>query len=370
MLDRGVIKLLGLESSVYESIGSGEKSLYRLVLICFVALFVISIISGYYLAFLLTSNYFYSLVLGAFIVFVVTFVFRFSLIIIRKPISAPESEVLEISTKSIASVPNKILEKLKGIRFSADDAIPGFSSLLRCVFLGMFALVVLFPFASFLQPVEVENIMEVKRKEVIKDFKKQQQFQRDKLSREELAIRADLMRKINLGQRTLSKNSFSLRKAKSDLEKSSIFYQKEKKALKIEQHAEMKTFRIKISKKFFPMLIFQHAHSFRSFNSIAFLILLLFILPQLLMVLLKTGKNLSYATTSAQLYQQSILIEYQSVIDAANRDLNQRFKKLDKAIVIQNSYEDAPINTTKSTFARKKMTYQSFLDSFKTPKTV
>ena len=369
-MDRGVIKLLGLEPAVYESIGSGEKSLYRLVFICFVALFVISMISSYYLAFLLTSNYFYSLVLGAFIVFVVTFVFRFSLIIIRKPISAPESETVELSTKTITSFPARILEKLKGIRFTADGPIPGFSSLLRIVFLGMFALVVLFPLASFLHPVEVKNLMEVKRKEVIKDFKKQQQFQRDKLSREELAIRADLMRKINLGQRTLSKNSFSVRKAKSDLKKTSIFYQKEKKALKIEQHTEMKNFRTKISKKFFPMLIFQYAHTFRSFNSIAFLILILFILPQIMMVLLKTGKNFNYAKTSAQLYQQSILIEYQSVIDAANRDLNQRFKKLDKRIVIQSSYADAPFNSKKSTFTRKNMTYQSFLDSFNTPKTV
>jgi len=373
-LKRLIIEILGLEDHIFSSVSAREKSLFSLVVICFIGFFLLSIFSSFFLAFLITGSYLFSFTLGLFLIFVVNFVIRFSLLIIKRPVSKV-IEVKEVLTETTPiAIPivtpnasSKLLNMLKKFDIRSifkSGQVPGFNFSLRIFFSTVFALILIFPLTALINKSTVNSLLGEKRMELYKEnYKSTHADFKLKVSRQEDLINA-ANTKLKLISKSAQKNSISY---KNQLIETSNL-NKQLLAFKNEFHSgiekQLDSYKSNLNASYFPIFIFRNCIHFNGFLFIATLIFTLVFLPQILLVRLKNNLTFHYAKLSNDYYHGIIHGQYQNTKTWAEGYLSSMNST--KSIVILNSkYNDPPYNTKKIIQMRKGISDLEFYNQLK-----
>ena len=316
-MKRLIIEILGLEVDIFSSISAREKSLFSLVVICFVGFFILSIFSSFFLTFLISGSYLFSFILGLFLIFVVNFVIRFSLLIIKRPVSKVLevkevlTEVTPIATPQGSTKLSNLLKKFDLKSIFTSGQVPGFNFTLRIFFSTFFALILIFPLTALLTKSTVNSLLAGKRMELYKEnYKSTQADFKLKVSRQEDLINAANI-KLKMISKSAQKNSISY---KNQLIETSNL-KKQLLAFKNEFHSgiakQLEAYKSNLNASYFPIFIFRNCIHFNGFLFIAILIFILVFLPQILLVRLKNNLTFHYAKLSNDYYHGIIHGQYQ-----------------------------------------------------------
>ena len=370
-MKRLIIEILGLEDHIFSSVSAREKFLFSLVVICFVGFFLLSIFSSFFLAFLITGSYLFSFTLGLFLIFVVNFVIRFSLLIIKRPVSKllEENEVvteeIPIATPNGSSKLSNLLKKLDVRSIFTSGQVPWFNFTLRIFFSTVFALILIFPLTALFNKSRVNTLLGEKRMELYKENYN--------------STRTDFKLKVSRQEHQISKATIKLKMISKSAQINSISFKnqlveianlkKQLLAIKNEFYSgisnQMELYRSNLNTAYFPIFIFRNCIHFNGFLFIATLIFTLVFLPQILLVRLKNHPDFNYAKLSNDYYHGIIHGQYQKSKIWAEGYLSSMNSTKSK-VVLNSKYNDPPYNTKKITQIRTGISDLEFYNQLKT----
>lgn len=372
-MKRLIIELLGLEDHIFSSVSASEKSLFSLVVICFMGFFLLSIFSSFFLAFLITGSYLFSFTLGLFLIFVVNFVIRFSLLIIKRPVSKVIEEnvvltettpiAIPIATPNGSSKLSNLLKKLDVRSIFTSGQVPWFNFTLRIFFSTVFALILIFPLTALFNKSRVNTLLGEKRIELYKENYK--------------SIHADFKLKVSRQEHQISKATIKLKMISKSAQKNSISFKnqlveianlkQQLLAIKNEFYSgisnQMELYRSNLNAAYFPIFIFRNCLHLNGFWLIAFVIFTLVFLPQILLVRLKNHPDFNYAKLSNEYYHGIIHGQYQKSKTWAEGYLSSMNNQ--SKVVLNSKYDDPPYNTKKIKQIRKGISDLEFYNQLK-----
>ena len=373
-MKRLIIEILGLEDHIFSSVSASEKSLFSLVVICFVVFFLLSIFSSFFLAFLITGSYLFSFTLGLFLIFVVNFVIRFSLLIIKRPVSRvleekdivaePVTTAIPIATPNGSSKLANLLKRLDVRSIFTSGQVPWFNFTLRIFFSTVFALILIFPLTALLNKSRVNTLLGEKRIELYKENYN--------------SIHDDFKLKVSRQEHQISKATIKLKMISKSAQINSISFKnqlveianlkKQLLAIKNEFYSgisnQMELYRSNLNAAYFPIFIFRNCIHFNGFLFIATLIFTLVFLPQILLVRLKNHPDFNYAKLSNDYYHGIIHGQYQKSKIWAEGYLSSMNSTKSK-VVLNSKYNDPPYNTKKIKQIRKGISDLEFYNQLK-----
>ena len=374
-MKRFIIEILGLEGDIFSTISAREKSFFLLVVICFVVFFLLSIFSCFFLAFLITGSYLVSFILGLFLIFVVNFVIRFSLLIIKRPVSkvheerdrvAEPAKILSpIVTTVTSTKTTAFLNKLDVRSIFTSGQVPWFNFTLRIFFSTVFALILIFPLTALLNKTGVNTLLGEKRMELYKEnYKSIHEDFILKVSRQE-----HLISKANIKLKMISKsaqiNSISFKNQLIKIANLKQQLQEIKEEFYSEISNQMDLYKSNLNAAYFPIFIFRNCLYLNGFWLVAFFISTLVFLPQILLVRLKNHPDFNYAKLSNDYYHGIIYGQYQNSKTWAEGYLSS-MNSIQSKVVLNSKYNDPPYNTKKIIQIRKSLTELEFFNQLKT----
>ena len=374
-MKRLIIEILGLEGDIFSTISAREKSFFSLVVICFVGFFLLSIFSCFFLAFLITGSYLFSFILGLFLIFVVNFVIRFSLLIIKRPVSkvheerdrvAEPAKILSPIVTTVTSTKiTAFLNKLDVRSIFTSGQVPWFNLTLRIFFSTVFALILIFPLTALFNKSRVNTLLGEKRMELYKEnYNSTHTDFKLKVSRQEALINAANI-KLKMISKSAQINSISFKNQLIEI--ANLKHQL--LAFKNEFYSgisnQMELYRSNLNKAYFPIFIFRNCLHFNGFWLVAFFIFTLVFLPQILLVRLKNHPDFNYAKLSNDYYHGIIHGQYQKSKIWAEGYLSSMNSTKSK-VVLNSKYNDPPYNTKKITQIRKGVSDLEFYNQLKT----
>ncbi len=377
-MKRLTIIILGLEGDIFSSLSARERSLYSLVTICFLGFLLLSIFSSFFLAFLITGSYLLSVIIGVFLVFVINSVIRFSLLIIKRPVSKvleekePISDTATIVSPSVTPVPpipalkfSTFLKKFDFRKIFKSGQVPGFNFMLRTFFFSVFSLILIFPLTALLNKSAVNSLLEQKRTELYqKNYK---------------SIHKDFQLKVSHQQELINTASIKLRRISEFTQMNSISYKNQViEIAKLKQELEgikeefnngvsqqLSLYKRYLNASYFPIYILRNCTHFNGFLFISALIFALVFFPQILLVRLKNNLAFNYAKLSNDYYREIIHGQYQKSKTWAEDSLSSLNSSKSK-VVLNSKYEDPPYNTKKIKQIRKCLSELEFINQLKT----
>jgi hypothetical protein len=372
-LKRLIIELLGLEDHIFSSVSASEKSLFSLVVICFMGFFLLSIFSSFFLAFLITGSYLFSFTLGLFLIFVVNFVIRFSLLIIKRPVSKVIEEnvvltettpiAIPIATPNGSSKLSNLLKKLDVRSIFTSGQVPWFNFTLRIFFSTVFALILIFPLTALFNKSRVNTLLGEKRMELYKEnYKSTYTDFKLKVSRQEHQI-SKANTKLKMISKSAQINSISFKNQLVEIAN----LKQQLLAIKNEFYSgisnQMELYRSNLNAAYFPIFIFRNCLHLNGFWLIAFVIFTLVFLPQILLVRLKNHPDFNYAKLSNEYYHGIIHGQYQKSKTWAEGYLSSMNNQ--SKVVLNSKYDDPPYNTKKIKQKRKGISDLEFYNQLK-----
>ncbi len=372
-MKRLIIELLGLEDHIFSSVSASEKSLFSLVVICFMGFFLLSIFSSFFLAFLITGSYLFSFTLGLFLIFVVNFVIRFSLLIIKRPVSKVIEEnvvltettpiAIPIATPNGSSKLSNLLKKLDVRSIFTSGQVPWFNFTLRIFFSTVFALILIFPLTALFNKSRVNTLLGEKRMELYKEnYKSTYTDFKLKVSRQEHQI-SKANTKLKMISKSAQINSISFKNQLVEIAN----LKQQLLAIKNEFYSgisnQMELYRSNLNAAYFPIFIFRNCLHLNGFWLIAFVIFTLVFLPQILLVRLKNHPDFNYAKLSNEYYHGIIHGQYQKSKTWAEGYLSSMNNQ--SKVVLNSKYDDPPYNTKKIKQKRKGISDLEFYNQLK-----
>lgn len=372
-MKRLIIELLGLEDHIFSSVSASEKSLFSLVVICFMGFFLLSIFSSFFLAFLITGSYLFSFTLGLFLIFVVNFVIRFSLLIIKRPVSKVIEEnvvltettpiAIPIATPNGSSKLSNLLKKLDVRSIFTSGQVPWFNFTLRIFFSTVFALILIFPLTALFNKSRVNTLLGEKRMELYKEnYKSTYTDFKLKVSRQEHQI-SKANTKLKMISKSAQINSISFKNQLVEIAN----LKQQLLAIKNEFYSgisnQMELYRSNLNAAYFPIFIFRNCLHLNGFWLIAFVIFTLVFLPQILLVRLKNHPDFNYAKLSNEYYHGIIHGQYQKSKTWAEGYLSSMNNQ--SKVVLNSKYDDPPYNTKKIKQIRKGISDLEFYNQLK-----
>ena len=377
-MKRLTIEILGLEGDIFSSLSARERSLYSLVTICFLGFFLLSIFSSFFIAFLITGSYLLSFFIGIFLVFVINSVIRFSLLIIKRPVSKvleekePISDTAAIVSPSVTPVtPSKaskfstFLNKFDFRKIFKSGQVPGFNFMLRTFFSSVFSLILIFPLTALINKSAVNSLLEQKRTELYQENHKiiHRDFQ-FKVSRQQELINTASIKLKRISEFT-QMNSISYKNQVIEIAKLKQELQEIKEEFYNGISQQLSLYKRSLNASYFPIYIFRNCTHFNGFLFISALIFALVFFPQILLVRLKNNLVFQYAKLSNDYYHERIHGQYQKSKTWAEDSLSSLNSSKSK-VVLNSKYEDPPYNTKKIKQIRKCLSELEFINQLKT----
>ena len=377
-MKRLTIEILGLEGDIFSSLSARERSLYSLVTICFLGFFLLSIFSSFFIAFLITGSYLLSFFIGIFLVFVINSVIRFSLLIIKRPVSKvleekePISDTAAIVSPSVTPVTpipaskfSTFLNKFDFRKIFKSGQVPGFNFMLRTFFSSVFSLILIFPLTALINKSSVNSLLEQKRTELYQENHK--------------IIHKDFQLKVSRQQELINTASIKLKRISEFTQMNSISYKNQViEIAKLKQELQeikeefyngisqqLSLYKRSLNASYFPIYIFRNCTHFNGFLFISALIFALVFFPQILLVRLKNNLVFQYAKLSNDYYHERIHGQYQKSKTWAEDSLSSLNSSKSK-VVLNSKYEDPPYNTKKIKQIRKCLSELEFINQLKT----
>jgi hypothetical protein len=392
IFDKLAVFVLGLENDIWERIGKAEKNLYKSLTIAFSIFAILSLFSGYFLIYLISSNSIISIVFGLMTAYVVTSIVRFSLVILRKsvfPIPVEKTSetsptgVRQVSGKqyhinefaeivyhnsslgsneanlSINNEPKKssvLQNKIKSIflGISMRSFYLDIGIVIRIVVLSMMCLIVVFPLSSLIYRKAIDSICENERLDMLSVFTQQNM----KLMQTQFEIYETRIGVLDQQIDGLIKSGIDENVYGSNIkaQRESLYSEMQRLKGKLEGKfsVDYSAYQNKISNKYFLVKCFTEVSKFHLFPFVFLFVFFLLLYPHVLLIILKKGKAFKYAIVSTARYRLIIernYLEKQSYLDDL---LKNKYPGIYPSLNKVKMHSDPPFCSIKNEFFTKR----------------
>jgi hypothetical protein len=348
LTEKLAIWTLGLEEDIWADISASEKSLYKRVGYCYVALTLLACTASFTLMWLITSSIAATIPSGAMLSFIVANIIRFSLITVRRSLYNETAESV-ITPPPPGNTRLKLIYMLKKLWLTLK---PDFSAVIRTgVMLVMLQLIV-FPNTILMMWQSVSADNEAKRAELVEVFTNRnvQSIKKeiDKNSRQLLLI--------NEAIDTLSENpgEVNLLLLKKREERQLLLTENHKLTRKLDSVTTVwaPMYSATIEKAYFPVMTFAKAGKTSLFLFMEAILLCLMFYPFRQLRRLKKGGQFIYSQNSTEYYREKVLQDYRQHLITIQKSLD----KYGVNSEYHGIWSDPPFCTTyKQTVTPKKI---------------
>lgn len=347
--------LLGLEHAVLQSVSEEEKNKFLKLSFLFLTIAAACVISSVYLFFLISSSFWFALLIGPLLGLIFLSIIRFSILTIQR--SLYETIVPEIAidiSQPLTNI-NKISSIIKKVRF------PGIESFMRILINGIMGCLIIFPLVSLLHFQSLESLNQQKRDIILNEFiiSKNKSFSIENNHYND---------KIKQLEQTLS--------SITNLESQGVVYitkQNELIKIKAEQNQYKESFssdleiqseRLKeyLDSKYFIIFTLTKAVSYPEFIFVAIAIFGLLFYIHYLQNTLKSNETFQYAKLAKEYYVNIVMNDYNQTKLHIEKTVKKNFPNHKIDLEEMTRWKNPPFNTEeKTTFPNRKSILKSEL---------
>ena len=326
--------LFGLEHAILQSVSDKEKNTFLKLSFLFLTIAALCLVSSVFLFFLISSSFWWALLIGPLLGLIFLSIIRFSILTIQR--SLWEEETVEIAAPM--TIAAKIKSRLNKFQF------PGIALLMRLIINGIMGCLILFPLVSLFHLQSLDSVNQQKREDILKDF-----------IRSKNKTYSITNNRFNNKINQLEQNVTSI----SHLESQGGMYsdkQKELSELKKEQFnytekfasdLDIQTQQLKenLATKYFLIFTLTKVIAYREFIYVALIIFGLLFYVHYLQYRLKTDESYQYAKLAKEYYVNIVIEEYNQTKINTEKLLKLKFPNHNIDVEALSKWKNPPFNT-------------------------
>ena len=340
--------LFGLEHAILLSVSEEEKNKFLKLSFLFLTIAAACVISSVFLFFLISSSFWFALMIGPLLGLIFLSIIRFSILTIQR--SLYETKVPEISIDIAQPVANtnKISSIIKKVRF------PGIETFMRIIINGIMGCLIIFPLVSLLHFQSLESLNQQKREIILNEFilSKNKSFSiennhfNDKIKQLEQSIISITNLESQGGIFKTKQKELIKIKAEQNQYKESYFSDLKTQSEKLKEYLES---------KYFVIFTLTKAVSYPEFIFVAIAVFGLLFYLHYLQHTLKTNEAFQYAKLAKQKYVSIVMNDYNQTKLQIEKTLKKDFPKHKIDLEEMSRWKNPPFNTEeKTTFPNRK----------------
>ena len=351
------IRILGLETDLFESVSAAEQQLYKLVAFCYLTVLLMSIVATSTFMWLVSSSYIVS-ILGAIVLsFAISNMIRFAWLNLVRPLHFQKENPIVVGTeqKEISASSNFVSMKQRLNRFKASlqkNNSFGLGTLIRVFIFAVLIQLIVFPWMTLIHWQTSYELTKNYRTQLIQqvDLNQQEAFKVTLSSKKDelLLLNQKLIElsKTSINGSKLYQNlSLERRRLQNDIAELSANFEQQNKD-------QLARYSQKLERRYFPILTFKAMSKLLDFILWELVIGTLVFLPFYLMKRLNNREEFHYAETCQIRYRSIVFNDYDKTKNFIESELNKfGLKKEYDAI-----WEDPPFYTRyKSKLLKKQL---------------
>lgn len=347
--------LFGLEYEILMTVSQEEKNKFFKLSFLYLLVAIVCIISSIYLFFLISSSFWFALLIGPLLGLVFLSVIRFSILTIQRSLYEKKTTEIPADKNFLLTDKNKISGVLNKVRF------PGIETLMRILINGIMGFLIIFPLVSLMNFMSLESLNQQKRDVLLNDFitSKHETFSVEnenfngKIKQLELTLSSMANLKSQGGVYTSKEKELINVKAQQNL-----FIKNFATDLDL-QSRELKEY---LNSKYFIIFTLTKAVSYPEFIYISFAIFGLLFYMHYLQYILKSNETYQYTKLANEKYINIVLNDYNHTKLQIEKTLKKKFPNQIIDIDGLSRWKNPPFNTDeKIIFPNRKSILKSEL---------
>ena len=349
------LALFGLEHAILISVSEEEKNKFLKLSILFLTIAVVSLISSVFLFFLISSSFWFSLIIGPLLGLILLSIIRFSILTIQRCLYETKVPEIEIDIAQPLSNRNKISVILKKIRF------PGIELFMRILINGIMGCLIIFPLVSILHFQNLESLNQQKREIILNEFilSKKRSFNiennlfNDKINQLERNLLSIKSIESKGGIYNTNQNELIKLKAENKQYKKNFISDLESQSKRLIEYLDT---------KYFVIYTLSKAFSYPEFYFVAIAVFGLLFYLHYMQHTLKTNEAFQYAKLAKEKYVSIVMNDYNQTKLQIDKTLEKNFPKHKIDLEEMSRWKNPPFNTEeKITFPNRKSILKSEL---------
>ena len=347
--------LFGLEHAILLSVSEKEKSKFLKLSFLFLTIAVVCLISSVFLFFLISSSFWFALLIGPLLGLIFLSIIRFSILTIQR--SLYETIVPEIAIDIAQPLPNinKISSIIKKVRF------PGIESFMRMLINGIMGCLIIFPLVSLLHFQSLESLNQQKRDSILNEFiiSKNKSFSiennhyNDKIKQLEQTLSSITNLESQGGVYNSKQNELIKIKAEQNQYQESFNSDLQTQSERLKEY---------LDSKYFIIFTLSKAVSYPEFIFVAIAIFGLLFYLHYLQHTLKTNEAYKYSKLAKEKYVSIVMNDYNQTKLHIEKTLKKDFPKHKIDLEEMSRWKNPPFNTEeKTTFPNRRNILKSEL---------
>ena len=349
------LPLFGLEYPILLKISEEEKNKFLKLSFLFLAIAAACVTTSVYLFFLISSSFWFALLIGPLLGLIFLSIIRFSILTIQRSLYETKVPEIPIEVAQPLTNKNKISDVLNKVRF------PGIESLMRILINGIMGLLIIFPLVSLLHFQSLESVNQQKREILFNEFilSKNKSFSienanfNDKIKQLEVTLSSLANIESQGGVYNTKQNELSKIKAEQNQYQESFASELETETKELKEY---------LDSKYFIIFTLTKAVSYPEFPFVAIAIFGLLFYLHYLQHTLKTNEAYQYAKLAKAKYVDIVMNDYNQTKIHIEKTLKKKFPKHKIDIEEISRWKNPPFNTEeKITFPDRKSILKSQL---------
>ena len=347
--------LFGLEQAILLTVSEEEKNKFLKLSFLFLTIAAACLISSVYLLFLISSSFWFALLIGPLLGLIFLSIIRFSILTIQRSLYETKAPEIAIEISQPLTNKNKIRGILNKVRF------PGIESLVRIIINGIMGCLIIFPLVSLLHYKSLENLNQQKRYIILNEFilskNKSFNIENNHINDKIKQLEQTLLSITNLESqggifKTKQKELIKV-KAEQNQYKESYFSDLKTQSEKLKEYLES---------KYFVIFTLSKAVSNPEFPYLAIAVFGLLFYLHYLQHTLKTNEGYQYAKLAKEKYVSIVMNDYNQTKLQIEKTLKKKFPKHKIDIEEISRWKNPPFNTEeKTTFTTRRNILKSEL---------
>jgi len=347
--------LFGLEHAILLSVSEEEKNKFLKLSFLFLTIAAVCLISSVYLLFLISSSFWFALLIGPVLGLIFLSIIRFSILTIQRSLYETKEPEITIDISEPLTKKNKIRGILNKVRF------PGIESLMRIIINGIMGCLMIFPLVSLLHYKNLESLNQQKRDIILNEFilSKNKSFSiennhfNDKIRQLEQTLLSITNLESQGGIFKTKQKELIKVKAEQNQYKESYFSDLKTQSEKLKEYLES---------KYFVIFTLSKAVSYPEFPFVAIAVFGLLFYLHYLQHTLKTNEGYQYAKLAKEKYVSIVMNDYNQTKSHIEKTLKKKFPKHKIDIEEMSRWKNPPFNTEeKTTFPNRRKILKSEL---------
>ena len=353
--------LFGLEHAILLSVSEEEKNKFLKLSFLFLTIATACVISSVYLFFLISSSFWFALLIGPLLGLIFLSIIRFSILTIQRSLYETKVPEIIIDIAQPVTNTNKISSIIKKVRF------PGIETFMRMLINGIMGCLIIFPLVSLLHFQSHESLNQQKREIILNEFilSKNKSFTiennhfNDKIKQLEQSLSSIKNIESQGGVYNAKQNELIKIKAEQNQYQESFTSDLEIESERLKEY---------LDSKYFIIYTLSKAFSYPEFPIVAILIFGLLFYVHFLQHTLKSNETYQYAKLAKEKYVSIAINDYNQTKIQIEKTLNNKFPNQKIDIEGMSRWKNPPFNTEeKTTFSKRKSILTSeLIDSLKT----